>query len=503
MTTTNTSRWLIIVTIMFVAILEVLDSTIVNVALPSMMPSLGADQSQITWVLTSYVVASAVILPLTGFLTARFGQRRLLFINITGFMLSSVLCGIATSLPEMVILRLMQGAFGATLIPLSQAILRQSFPLEEQGKAMAIWGLGIMAAPVFGPTLGGFITEYASWRWIFYINGPLCLLALFMTYLAVPQTKTEKQKIDYFGIALMFAGIGALQVFLDTGNSHSWFSSNYIVMMMVAFIICITFFLWRCLSLRKPVINLRLFKDRNFSLSCIALTIFAGAMFGGLTLLPILLETLFHYTSMLAGLTMSPMGLASAVGMVIAAQLMNRINVKYLLVTGIISCAFASFKIAALSLNATQGDFLTACAFEGFGMGLFMVPLATYALATIAKPAITEASGLFSYARMLGTSLGISLLSTIVSREAQINWNQLGANISIFNDNLRLWAQQAKMHLSSPITHAVLQEQLGRQAMMIAFIDAFWLIGIAFLILVPVVLLMKNISLSGKEEVAH
>src|SRR3990167_4974573 len=253
-------KYLIIITIMLVAILEVLDATIVNVALPNMMPSLNANQNQITWVLTSYVVAAAMMLPLTGFLSHRIGTKNVLLMDIIGFMASSFLCGTANSLDIMVFYRLLQGGFGAALIPLSQSILRQSFPLEEQGKAMAIWGLGIMAAPIFGPTIGGFILAHASWRWIFYLNMPFCLFGLIMTIIVIPPYEKKLQKIDLLGVALMFIGIGCLQIFLDQGNSNNWFHSNFILLMFTTSIFCIILFLLRTASHKNPVITLAIFK---------------------------------------------------------------------------------------------------------------------------------------------------------------------------------------------------------------------------------------------------
>jgi len=494
---TAPKKWLIIITIMLVAILEVLDSTIVNVSLPHMMPALGANQDQITWVLTSYMVASAMMIPITGFISRRLGHKRLLLINITGFMVSSALCGIAQSLPMMVVFRLFQGGFGAALIPLSQAILRQTFPLEEQGKAMAIWGMGIMTAPAFGPTLGGLITQYASWRWIFYINIPICLLGLLLTKIVIPTAKRFKERIDWLGIFLMFAGIGALQLMLDQGNSKGWFSSNFILVLVVVSIFSITLFLIRCFGSKSPIIRLSIFKNRNFSISTISLGVFAGGLFGLLTLQPIMLETLFGYDAVTAGMTMSPMGIASAIGMIISSQLMTRVNVKYLIAAALFICSMGVFYVSGLNLHATQQDFILANCVQGFGMGLFMVPLATYALATIKKEDITEGAGLFSYGRMLGSSIGISLLATLVTRLTQTNWNQLGTHISIFNNNLRLWLVHQHLTLQQPGALIRLNQTLFHQASMISFLDAYRSIAIVFLLLIPLVLFMKKVSLKS------
>lgn len=499
----QSNKWLIIITIMLVAILEVLDSTIVNVALPAMMPALGANQEEITWVLTSYVVASAVMLPLTGFLSNRIGVKNLLLIDITGFMISSFLCGFSDSLTMMVIFRLFQGAFGAALIPLSQSILRQSFPIEEQGKAMAIWGMGIMVAPVFGPTLGGYITEYSSWRWVFYINTPFCLLGALLTIMVVPKSKAIYQKIDWFGILLMFAGIGALQIMLDQGNNKDWFSSNIIITLAAVSIVGICWFILRSAFHKNPVINLVIFKDRNFTISTIMLAVFAGALFGLVTLEPIMLETLLGYDTVTAGLTMMPLGLFSAFGMLLASQLMSRVNIKILLTFALIFCLSGSYYLSTLTLQTMQENILIGNAITGFGMGLFMVPLSTYSLITIQEKYITEAAGLFSYGRMLGTSIGISLLSTLVTRVTQINWHELGLHISNLNSNLRLWLQHAHMKLQDPQTLAILSKEVYKQANMLAFLDAFLVIAISFIVLIFLTLFLKSVKIEGMMPGGH
>jgi DHA2 family multidrug resistance protein len=496
-------RWLIVLTIMMLAILEVLDSTIVNVSLPAMMASLGADQSQVTWVLTSYVVASAIVLPITGFLTNRFGQKKFLFICASGFMISSLLCGASQSLIEMVIFRILQGAFGASLIPISQAILRQTFPLEEQGKAMAIWGLGIMAAPVFGPTLGGYITEYASWRWIFYINLPLCLVGLFLIRAVIPDTKKIKASIDKFGLFLMVIGVGALQVFLDKGNDNGWFSSNMILALAVICVLSLTFFIIRCVKQKHPVVNLKLYKNRNFAISCLMMLGFTGMMFGFISLAPIMLQHLFGYTAIQAGLNTMPMGIASGVAMATASAMMKRVNVKVIITIGLICCFIGAFRYSHCNLDVGQHHFWINNIFLGFGMGNFMVPISTYSLATISEEHTTEASGLFSYSRMLGTSIGISLLSTLVSRMTQVSWHSLTGNVTHFNNNLTLWLQHQHLRSLSGPALARLSSQISSQASMIAFVDAFKVISIVFLLLIPLVWLLKSVKLDGNSPGAH
>lgn len=498
-------RWLIILTIMLVAILEVLDSTIVNVALPAMMPSLSANQDQITWVLTSYVVASAIMLPLTGFLSEHFGRKQLILIDITGFMISSFICGLTNDISQMVVFRILQGAFGAALIPLSQAVLRETFPVKEQGKAMAIWGMGIMVAPVFGPTLGGYITEHSSWRWIFYINMPICLIGILLTLLVIPNSKRNPQKIDWLGIALMVIGVGALQMFLDQGNQKNWFDSNTISMLFVISIVGIAFFLWRQFTYKYPIIHFELYRDRNFAISSILLMLLAGALFGMLTLQPIMLEKLFNYPIVTAGWVMSPIGIGSAFGMVLSSQLMTRMPIKLLLVIAVSLCSAGAYIFSGYNLDTDITHFIMPNFLQGFGMGLFMVPLATYALLTIPKPSITEASGLFSYGRMLGTSIGISILSTIISQESQINWHDLTTNLSRFSPTLAKWLQLQGLTTGSPEAAARLSATLGRQAEMIAFIDGYHAIAITFLILIPFVLMLKQVDISkiSMDQMGH
>ncbi len=488
-------RWLVITTIMMVAVLEVLDSTIVNVALPAMMPSLGANQNQITWIITSYVVASAIILPLTGFLSNRLGQKNLLLLCITGFMFSSLICGLAQSLPDMILFRILQGFFGASLIPLSQAILRETFPLEEQGKAMAIWGIGIMAAPVFGPTLGGFITEHGSWRWIFYINLPVCLLGLALTLWVIPAAKRHYQSIDWLGLLFMVIGVGALQLFLDKGNENDWLSSNLILILMIVSILCLTFFILRSLLHRHPVIKLAIYRDRNFSICCLILFLYCGIIFGLITLEPILLERLYNYPAMTAGWTMAPLGIASGVAMMFVSGLMKRVPIKMILLSGVLFGAYGAFRFSHITLATNMHEFLLDNSFLGFGMGIFMVPLATYSLATVAQADITEGSGLFSYARMIGTSVGVSLLSTLISRTSQMNWHTLSGHATVFNDDLHLWFAHQHLPFLNSVGVFRLATEIQQQASFLSFLDGFKVISLVFLALIPLIFMLKTVEL--------
>jgi MFS transporter, DHA2 family, multidrug resistance protein len=495
--------WLIILTVMLAAVLEVLDGTIVNVALPSMMPALSADQNQITWVLTAYVVASAIMLPLTGFLSNRLGRKRMMVTCVTGFMLSSFLCGMTGTIDQMVFFRIFQGAFGAALIPLSQATLRESFPLNKQGKAMAIWGMGIMMAPVFGPTLGGFITQDMNWRWIFYLNIPICLSAIALTVWVIPNSEKIKQKIDYFGLGLMVIGIGMLQIFLDQGNSKSWFSSNFILIIAIISALCIIGFLIRTYKHKTPVITLWLYKNRNFAIASVIMACFAGGLFGMLTVQPIMLERVFNYPIITTGLVMAPLGIGSGFGMVLVSIIMNKISVKWIIATGLFGCALGASMFYHVSPDASMMYFIIPNYIQGFSMGLIMVPISTYALVTISKKNMAEAAGLFAYSRMLGTSVGISLISTLISRQTQVNWHDLGGHINRFSQNLTHWLTLQHTTLHNPHTVAQLAAIVGHQASLQAFINTYFAIALVFVLLIPLAFFFEPVDLTSSEMIAH
>ncbi len=501
--TTPRQRGFIIVTVMLVAFLEVLDSTIVNVALTHMMPALGANQDQITWVLTSYVVTSAIVLPLTGFLSQRLGEKRLLLICTVGFMAGSFLCGTATSLSFMIASRCLQGCFGASLIPLSQSILKQTFSLEKQGKAMGIWAMGFLVAPVMGPTLGGLITQSASWRWIFYINTPICAMAFLLALKIIPSIAGEKRKIDWIEIGFMAVAIACLQIFLDQGNSLDWFASNFIVSLFLIFVVCAILFLFRSFASATPAVNLRTLSNRNFSMSCLTLMIFCGSQFSLLALEPIMLQTLFGYTALNAGLTTIPMGLVSAVTVAIASSLINRINVKWILIVGCLFCMAGAHYLSSLNTQTDQWHFIMANGLLGCGMGCIMMPLSITALSTLEEQHITTAAGLFGSSRMLGTSIGLSLMITLVSRQTQVSWNSFGGKINRFSIPLRQWLWQQHGSLHNPVSVHQLQQTLYHQAAMQAFLDAITITSLGFACMIPVILLMQPIKLDEGKPMAH
>ena len=482
---TNLERWMITFTVMLVAVIEVLDMTVVNVSLDQMSGSFGATTEQITWVLTAYIVSSAIMMPLSGRLVQLFGRRTLLLITITGFLAASIMCGVSTSLGEIVLFRTLQGLFGASLVPISQYVLRDIFPPQEQGKAMAIWGLGIMVAPVMGPTLGGYITQHFDWRWIFYINVPVCVVGLILTLSFIPETKREKIKIDWVGLILMAIGIGCLQVFLDRGNQDDWLQSNFILTLAITSFVALTFFIIRGIYKPDNIVKLQLFKERNFTASTMGL-------FGIIALQPMMLERLLNYPTEVAGLAMGPRGIASACAMMVIGPLARKVSARKLVTIGILASLYGTWGMMHYTIDMSFWDVVKPTLWQGVGLGFVMIPLSTVAFDYLDKRDTAEASGLFSFGRSLGMSIGISILGTIATNLTQINWNRLGGFLNPFNPQFVAWAQQQHMNIHDPMAIQLAARTLGQQANMVAYLDAFKAVFVLLVIMLFMVPLIKK-----------
>lgn len=485
-------KYFIVACVMLATTMEVLDTTIVNISLPHMMGSLGANTEQITWVLTSYIVVAAVTMPLTGFLVKKIGQKTLLMGSILGFLASSMLCGFSQNLTQIVIFRTLQGMFGACLVPLSQTILFNTFAEHQRGKAMALWGIGVMVGPVMGPTLGGIITEFANWRWVFFINAPICLLASFIAWRVIRETPRYKASIDWLGASLMIIGISTLQIFLDRGNEENWFESNTILFLFATSMVSLIIFVIRGLRIKNNIINLRLFSNLTFTAANILGFLFLASVIGMLTLIPIMLENLYQYPSDVAGLIMAPRGLTSAIAMAFVAGLINRVDPRLLISAGIFITALGTYPMIHFNLETRQSLLILSAAVQGFGMGLFFVPVSTLALATLNPTDIAEGSGLFSFTRSIGDSVGISTLTTILTNQTQVNWQRLGGHIQWSNPNFQNWLSQHHLTLHSPATATLLAHTLYSQANMIAFLDTYWAALVGILCMLPFVFLLKR-----------
>ena len=488
---TTFEKWAIIATVMLVTVVEVLDVTIVNVALPAMMGSFDASTDQITWIITSYLIAAAVFMPLTGVLIQQLGLQRLLLINVIGFLISSTLCGLANSLLAIIVFRILQGIFGSSLVPISRYVIRHTFERKEQSTAVAIWGIGIMVAPILGPTIGGYITEALNWRWIFYINIPICILAFFMTLRFIKETPRLNKKIDWQGLLLMILAIGSLQALIDRGNNDNWFESNLISTLAIMSLISFILFIYRGWHKRDHIINLQLFTERHFTLSALILSLYSVGLFSSIVLLPILLESLGYPANMI-GLVMAPRGLAAILSMLIASRLTQSIDNRILVIIGILITAWGTYQMSNFNMYGAMKDYLLPGVIQGLGLGLVVVPLSSSAFDYLKKQDVAEASGLLSLGRSIGISIGISFLSAILSRQTRINWQHLTTHIQATNPYFVNWATAQQLAPDSPLSLKLTAVQIQQQSFMIGFIDAFLVGALILLLIIPLVFWLKK-----------
>ncbi|MGB6348230.1 MAG: DHA2 family efflux MFS transporter permease subunit [Methyloceanibacter sp.] len=494
----------LVVAVVLTAVLEVLDITIVSVAIPHMLGTFGATPDQITWVLTSYLVAAAVVMPLTGYLSARLGRRRLLIFSIVGFIVSSALCGLSWNLESMVAFRLLQGVCGAPLVPLSQAILLDAFPREKHGQALAIFGLGIMVAPVLGPTFGGWLTDTFVWRAVFYINVPIGLFALLLAMGHLPRSEVKYLKTDWTGLLLLILAVGALQLVLDQGQSRDWFNSKVIqVFTAVTLFASIAFFM-RGWNNSKNIVDLSLLKDRNFLAGLLAITAYGVTLFGTIALLPLLTQRLMGYPAMTAGMLFIPRAIASAIALGVTGNyLMRWIDPRILVAAGIVLSAIGTIMMAGLSLEADAWAIASPGILAGIGMGLFFVPLTAVAFGSVHPSRLDEAAGLYALMRGIGSSIGIAVVSWLFVRQGQVHWDNLISHINPFNPAVPPYLSAHGLDLQSPSALPAVALEIGRQAQMLAFIDLFWFIGIVTFAILPLVLMMKKPTREGLYIPAH
>jgi DHA2 family multidrug resistance protein len=486
-------RFMITLAVMSSTLIQVLDTTIVNVALPHMQGELGATSDQISWVLTSYLVSSAICMPLTGYFADVLGRKRFLLICICGFVMASALCGISASVTQIVLFRLLQGVFGAALVPLSQAIMADAYPPEDRGKAMAIWGLGVVVGPVAGPTLGGWLTEVASWRWTFYINVPLGALSLFLAMQFVPETRKRARRMDWTGFALMATGIATLQYLLDRGNQRDWFEANDIVASAILSIVCIALFVVYSLKRGdRAIFNVRMFQDRNFGLACLMMASMGLGMFGGLVLQPILLEGLLGYPIVTTGIVMAPRGIATAISMIVVGRLVAIVDARVLVTIGIACSAIGAYAMTSYSLETTTINIIWPAFLQGLGLGLIFVPLTTIAYATLDRSRMADAAGMYSLVRTIGASIGISIVTTVMTHQAQIIWNELGAHITVYQSEVTEYLSRLGMRATDPRGLAIIAREIAAQSQMGALLDAFKLITWSYAFMLPIVFLLRK-----------
>jgi DHA2 family multidrug resistance protein len=486
------NRGMITTSIMLATIMQVVDMTIVNVALPHMQGSMSATQDQVSWVLTSYIVASAIMTPLTGVLAAKLGRRRLFILSVVGFTMTSMLCGAATSLEQMVLYRVLQGAFGAPLVPLSQAVLLDTYPREKHGSAMALWGMGVMVGPILGPTLGGYLTEYYTWRWAFYINLPVGCLALLGVLAFLPETRRDANRgFDFFGFALLSVALGALQLMLDRGNALDWFAAREIVLEAVVAALALYMFVVHMFTAARPYIEPGLFKDRNFCAGLVLMFVVGVMLLATLALLPPLLQNLLGFPVLVAGYLLAPRGIGTMIAMLVVGRLIGKVDTRWLLLTGLALMAVSLWEMTQFTLDVGVWPIVRSGIVQGVGLGFIFVPLSTAAFATMAPQYRNEAASMFSLIRNISSSIGISLVVTILGREAQTAHAELGSLLTPFREALRApWLPQA-WDWTTSAGAAALNAEVSRQALMIAYVNDFRFMMFLALVAAPLLLLLR------------
>ena len=496
------NRGVITVSVMLATIMQALDTTIANVALPHMQGTLSATQDQMTWVLTSYIVAAAITIPFTGWLATRIDRKLVFLASIAGFTLSSALCGLAQSIPQIVVFRLMQGVSGAALVPLSQAILFDINPREHHGRAMATWGIGVTLGPILGPALGGWLTENYNWRWVFYINLPIGVLAFLGLLLYLPPRKDNRAApFDMFGFATLSVAIGSLQLIMDRGQLKDWFNSPEILIETAVCALSLYWFVIHMLTHKHPFINMALFKDANFVASNVFIFVVGVVLFATLALLPPMLQNLMHYPVVTTGLVTAPRGIGTLLAMITVGRLVGRVDARWLMGVGLALTAVSVWQMTHFSLLMDSRPVIVSGMLQGFGVGFVYVPLSTVAFATLPDNFRTEGTAFFNLMRNLGSSLGISVVQTLLTRNMQVLHASLGAHVTPYDAATRAGLAAAHLDLSRPAALAALNGELTRQAGMIAYVDDFKLIMVMTIALLPLLFLLRRGTPHGEPVV--
>jgi MFS transporter, DHA2 family, multidrug resistance protein len=511
--------WVIAVTVTLATFMEVLDTSIANVALPHIAGNLSAGADESTWVLTSYLVSNAIVLPLSGWFSGLLGRKRFYMTCVALFTVSSFLCGLAPSLGILVLFRILQGVGGGGLQPSEQAILNDTFPLEKRGMAFAVYGLAVVVAPTIGPWLGGWITDNFSWRWIFYINVPVGILSLLLTNFLVSDPPYMKRasvkagfRIDYIGIGLISLGLGSMQIILDKGQREDWLSSNFIrvffVLMLVGLIAGI---LWEIRE-KEPVVDLRMLKDRNFAISTVTMFFLGFVLYSTTVLIPQLLQELLGYTAQLAGMALSPGGAVIMCMMPIVGILVSKVDTRILITFGCVVCASALFVMAGWDLGLDYRHAVTARMLQSFGLAFLFIPINVAAFAYVPKEKTNMGTGIINLSRNIGASVGIATVTTMLDRRAQVHQLRLTEHVNSMSAPFRnmvngltasfvSWGSSGST--AGAQAHGMIYLNIQRQALMLAFLDNFKMLGVVFLAVIPILVLMKKPKILGSGGPVH
>ncbi|MHB1745566.1 MAG: DHA2 family efflux MFS transporter permease subunit [Acidobacteriaceae bacterium] len=506
--------WLIALSVVLPTFMEVLDTSIASVALPYIAGSLSASTNEATWVLTSYLVANAIVLPVSGWCSQRFGRKRFLMTCIVIFTIASFACGASTSLAMILLARAVQGAGGGALQPISQAIMLESFPEEKRGQAMAVYGLGVVVAPILGPTLGGYLTDAYSWRWTFYINIPIGILALIMIsrFVRDPDYIRDAKPgpLDGIGLGLLATWLGCLQIVLDKGQEDDWFGATWIRWATAILIVSFVAFIWRMLSEKRPLVNLRVFLHRNFALGCILIALFGGCIYGLITLLPLFYQEVMLYPAFNAGIAVSPRGLGAIVAMPIIGILTSKMDNRWLIGGGFLIFGICGIWFGEVNLAISPWSFIWAIVLSGFGSGMVFVPLSTTTVAGLSNQEMGNATGLYNLVRNVGGSIGISITNTLLARHSQLHQANLVQNLAPSGRMYQQQLNQGISQLGPKIGTAMagagalgrMYSSLNVQALLLSYVDDFRYLALASFGCLPVVFLLRK-AVRQKGTVIH
>lgn len=488
------NAFLVVVGVMTASLLQILDTTIANVAIPHMQASLGATPDEISWVLTSYILASAVGIPLTGWISDRIGSRRLFIMSTAGFVLSSMLCGMAQNITQMVLFRALQGLSGSFISPLSQAAMLDTNPPSRQPQMMAIWGMGLMIGPILGPIIGGWLTENWNWRWVFYVNVPLGILALVILIAELPSRPIVKRRFDLFGFAMIATGITALQLMLDRGNQLDWFDSTEVWIYALVLISAVWMGAVHFLTTpNQTLFNKALFANRTFVVAFFFMAAMGMVMFASMALMPSMLQRLLGYSVIGTGWVMMPRGVGTLISMQFSGMLVRRgIDPRILLISGFILAAFSFWQMAGWSLEVDQWHIVIAGFVQGLGIGLLFIPLNTSAFAALSADLRTEGSSLLNLSRSVGASIGISITTALLARNLQTSHSDLSAHVTASLTGMIDFSSIDRFQKMGTIALSAVNAEINRQAAMIAYIDDYYLMMWLSLIAAPLAILMRR-----------
>lgn len=483
---------LLTVAVMMAMIMQILDTTIANVALPHMQASLGATIDSVTWVLTSYIVASAIAFPLTGWLSERFGSRNLFLTAVAGFVLASMLCGISTSLSEMVLFRVFQGVFAAFIGPLSQTVMLDINPQERHGKAMSVWGMGIMVGPILGPIIGGWLTENYDWRWIFYVNLPIGAVTFAMLWALLPSQPLKRRGFDLFGFSMLALALASVQLMLDRGQQLDWFQSPEI--WIEAGIAAAGFWVFavHIATGRNALFEPQLFANRNFATSLFLIFIVGIVMFATMALLPPMLQTIYGYPVIDAGLLVAPRGIGILVSMFIAGQLIGKVDPRWLIGAGMILATYSLYLMTGWALDMGARPIIVSGLVQGLGVGLVFVPLNVTAFGTLPPHLRTDGAAMLNLSRSIGASVGISLTSTFLARNLQTSHADLSTNVTAFTSSAVNLQSYGLLGRYGDAALRSVDAEINRQALMIGYLDDYYLMMIVTAVSLPLLLLLRR-----------